>query len=64
MAGHAIVDTGFLVALLNGNDSYHAWAKSLLKDTPGPWITAEACIREAIFLLEKTGKGSVETLLS
>jgi predicted nucleic acid-binding protein len=63
MAGRAIVDTGFLVALLNGLDEHHVWAKGLVPSLRGPWLTAEACISEAVFLLEQVGSVPVERLL-
>ena len=53
MVGRAIVDTGFLVALLNASDRHHAWASSLVPRLRGPWITAEACISEAVFLSDQ-----------
>lgn len=52
MMHRAIVDTGFLVALLHDDDRHHEWASKLLPAVPGPWRTAEACITEALFLLE------------
>ena len=64
MAGRAIVDTGFLVALLNEGDAHHRWAAGLLPSLRGPWVTAEACVSEAVFLLEETGRVSVERLLA
>jgi predicted nucleic acid-binding protein len=63
MDGRAIVDTGFLVALLNRDDDHHAWAARLLPSLRGPWLTAEACISESVFLLEAAGRESVERLL-
>ena len=63
MAGRAIVDTGFLVALLNGRDEHHAWARSQVPRLKGPWVTAEACISETVFLLEQAGQTAVERLL-
>ena len=62
MEGRAIVDTGFLVALLNRSDDYHAWASGLVPALHGPWLTAEACISEATFLLEEAGRPAVERL--
>lgn len=62
MAARAIVDTGYLVALLNGSDTHHAWAKRILPSLRGPWLTAEACISETVFLLEEAGRASVEAL--
>jgi predicted nucleic acid-binding protein len=58
----AIVDTGYLVALLNADDDHHAWAAALLPRLRGPWLTAEACVSEAVFLLEHAGRIAVERL--
>jgi predicted nucleic acid-binding protein len=63
MAGRAIVDTGFLVALLNADDDHHTWATGLVTRLRGPWMTAEACISEAVFLLEQMDRVPVERLL-
>ncbi|HWA73320.1 MAG TPA: PIN domain-containing protein [Polyangiaceae bacterium] len=63
MAERAIVDTGFLVALLNRSDAHHAWAAELVPTLKGPWLTAEACVSEAVFLLQQAGRTSVEALL-
>jgi len=62
MDARAIVDTGFLVALLNGNDSHHGWAAGLVPKLRGPWLTAEACVSESVFLLEECGRSSLERL--
>ena len=64
MVGRAIVDTGFVVALLNADDTHHAWAIGLVPSLRGPWLTAEACISEAIFLLEQAGRTALERLFS
>jgi predicted nucleic acid-binding protein len=64
MDGHAIVDTGYLVALLNRTDAHHAWAASLVPSLRGPWLTAEACISETVFLLERAGRPSVEQFIA
>ena len=64
MDGRAIVDTGYLVALLNRDDEHHAWATRLLPSLRGPWLTAEACVSESVFLLEAAGRESVERLLA
>ena len=63
MDGRAIVDTGYLVALLNRDDVHHAWATRLLPTLRGPWLTAEACVSESVFLLEAAGRDSVERLI-
>ncbi|HEY3234669.1 MAG TPA: hypothetical protein VGJ84_08125 [Polyangiaceae bacterium] len=64
MVGRAIVDTGYLVALLNRTDAHHGWAAGLVPSLRGPWLTAEACVSESVFLLEQTGRQSVEALIS
>jgi len=62
MDARAIVDTGYLVALLNANDDHHDWAASLLPRLRGPWLTAEACISESVFLLEHAGRAAERLL--
>ena len=64
MDARAIVDTGYLVALLNRNDAHHGWAAGLLPSLRGPWLTAESCVSESVFLLEEAGRETVERLLS
>lgn len=48
---NALVDTGFLVALCDANDSLHRWAIGQVKTLPGPWLTCEACVTELDHLL-------------
>jgi predicted nucleic acid-binding protein len=47
-----ILDTGFLVALLNRTEKYHSWVKSQLSKISSPMITCEPVITEACFLLQ------------
>jgi predicted nucleic acid-binding protein len=47
----ALVDTGFLVALVDRKDSCHIWAVATARAVPGPWLTCEACISESYHLL-------------
>ena len=62
MAARVIVDTGVLVALLNGDDELNEWATSLVPSLKGPWLTAEACISETLFLIEHAGREAAEEL--
>jgi hypothetical protein len=62
MVGRAIVDTGYVVALLNAADDDHPWASGLVGSLRGPWLTAEACVSEAVFLLEQVGRVAVDRL--
>ena len=57
-----IVDTGFLVALLNRTEQYNAWVKTQLNDISSPIITCEPVITEACFLLRKI-HGGEKTIL-
>lgn len=52
-----IIDTGPIVAFLNKNDSYHDWAKTQFSLMSPPFISCEAVISEACFLLRKFSKG-------
>ncbi len=64
MVGRAIVDTGFVVALLNADDTHHAWAIGLVPSLRGPCLAAGAGISEATFLLEQAGRSAVERLFA
>lgn len=50
-----ICDTGPLVAYLNQNDPYHAWAVSAMKQLRPPLFTCEAVLTEAIYFLREDG---------
>jgi len=50
-----ILDTGPLVAFLDKNDPHHAWAKREMDLRPVPFLTCEAVLSEACFLLEAYG---------
>jgi len=57
-----IIDTGFLVALLNRSEHYHPWVKAQLSKISAPLFTCEAVITETCFLLQKIHKGE-DTIL-
>jgi len=48
-----ICDTGPLVAYLNRNDPYHAWAVALMKQVTPPMLTCEAVLTEAMYVLRE-----------
>lgn len=50
-----ICDTGPLVAFLNGNDPYHDWAVTLLKQVQRPMLTCEPVLTEAAYFLREDG---------
>jgi predicted nucleic acid-binding protein len=57
-----LLDTGPLVAFLNGRDRYHAWVKGRLASITPPLLTCEAVLSEACFLLRKTEGGGEAVL--
>ena len=48
-----ICDTGPLVAYLNRNDPFHAWAVALMKQVRPPMLTCEAVLTEAAYFLRE-----------
>jgi predicted nucleic acid-binding protein len=46
-----IFDSSALVALLDARDQNHRWTRSSFVGLPLPWVTCEAVIVEAFFLL-------------
>jgi predicted nucleic acid-binding protein len=63
MAGHLLVDAGFLVALLSRRDDHHAWAETQATQYPPPWRTCEAVLSEAFHLLATRGAPALRALL-
>jgi uncharacterized protein len=61
MAACALVDTGFLVALLSRRDANHRWAVTQAPRFPPPWMTCEAVL--TLYLLGGHGTLSVASLL-
>ena len=51
MAASALVDAGFLVALLSRRDGNHAWAMEQAARFPPPWMTFETVLSETFQLL-------------
>jgi len=63
MARNALVDAGFLVALLSRRDSHHQWAVSEAPGHAPPWRTCEAVLSEAFHLLGAPGAPGLSALL-
>jgi predicted nucleic acid-binding protein len=65
MKRQVILDTGPLVAFLNGRDKHHDWAEAQWAQIQPPLLTCEAVISEACFLLRQweEGAGDVFELL-
>jgi len=60
-----ILDTGPLVAFINGRDRYHQWSISQWAHIDPPLLTCEAVLSEACFLLKDNegGQAAVPELL-
>lgn len=52
-----LLDTGPMVALLNKRDSYHGWSVEKAGDLQPPFLTCEAVLAEAHFLLHGIHQG-------
>jgi predicted nucleic acid-binding protein len=63
MAATALVDTGFLIALLDVRDGHHRWAAELALRQPPPWTTCEAVLSEAFHILGPRDAESLAGLL-
>jgi predicted nucleic acid-binding protein len=63
MAKSALVDTGFLVALLNRRDANHRWAAGQATRLPPPWMSCEAVLSETFHLLGGRGSANLAALL-
>src|SRR5882724_12045334 len=63
MARNALVDTGFVVALLSRRDSHHDWAVSQAAAYAPSWRTCEAVLSEAFHLLGAAGAPVLSALL-
>jgi predicted nucleic acid-binding protein len=63
MATSALVDTGFLVALLSRRDANHHWAGVQAQHLPPPWTTCEAVLSETSHLLRGHGTRGLAALL-
>jgi len=63
MARNALVDAGFLVALLSRRDTHHQWAVAQAPGHAPPWRTCEAVLSEAFHLLGARGAPGLSALL-
>ena len=63
MAGTALADSGFLVALLRRGDDHSGWAEAQAAQFARPWHTCEAALSESFFLLGVTGVPALLALL-
>lgn len=63
MAGRALLDAGFVVALLSRRDAHHRWAVAQTPRLAPPWDTCEAVLSEAFHLLGARGTPGLSALL-
>lgn len=63
MAGSALVDAGFVVALLSRRDAHHRWAVAQGPRFAPPWLTCDAVFSEAFHLLGTRGGPALSALL-
>ena len=62
MTEAVLVDTGPIVAFLNGRDRYHDWSKEAFAGIDAPVLSCEAVLSEACFLL-RSSRGGGEAVL-
>ncbi|MDP1946021.1 MAG: PIN domain-containing protein [Nitrospirota bacterium] len=58
MTAPILLDAGPLVAFLNRRDRHHEWALSQWAGASPPFLTCEAVLAEACFLLRRSSGGS------
>lgn len=63
MARTALVDSGFIVALLSRDDDHHQWAIAHATQLVHPWTTCEAVLSESFHLLGKPGRPKLAAML-
>jgi predicted nucleic acid-binding protein len=54
----AIIDTGPLVAFLVKEETHHPWVVEQFQRLPAPFLTCEAVLTEAFFLVRKLPRGT------
>ena len=52
---NAIVDTGFLVALMEARDAHHSWAIEVAEEVKWPALTCESVLSETAFHVGSSG---------
>lgn len=51
---NAIVDTGFLVALMEAHDAHHSWASEIAEQITWPALTCESVLSETAFHVQSS----------
>ena len=55
MKSPLLADTGLVVAFLHADDQHHEWAVSQFESHPLPFLTCDAVLTEATYLLAREG---------
>lgn len=63
MPQSVLFDSSALVALLDPREEHHAWSRTAVANLPLPWLTCEAVIVEAFFLLGRVEAARLVRLL-
>ena len=63
MPRNYIADSSALVALLSRDDQHHDWIAVQTDTLPWPWLTCEAVVSEALFLLHEPYARALKKLL-
>jgi len=58
--GRVIIDTGPLVAFLVKEETHHPWVMEQFRRLAAPFLTCEAVLTEAFFLLRKLPHGTAK----
>ena len=62
MINRIIADTGIIVAFLSQRDQWRAWTTEQMRHAPAPYLTCEAVIAEACYILRSTPGGKSDVL--
>lgn len=62
MADPVLADSGPLVAFLDRNDPFHAWACVTMRKLEGPLLTCEAVLSECAHLTERVDVGNQQLM--
>jgi predicted nucleic acid-binding protein len=57
------IDAGPLVALLNTRDAHHQWTRELFGEIQPPFVTCEAVLSEACFLVSRL-RGDADAVMA
>ncbi|MFN8526768.1 MAG: PIN domain-containing protein [Chloroflexota bacterium] len=57
MTTRLIADTGLLVAYLDRRELHHRWGVACARDSAAPWLTCDAVVAEAWYLLRRLPVG-------